>query len=84
MYYPNTNTLVDMETGALDTISGEVNGQLMFGLTVPRVAVQRKAETIMDEDAFNRHYWTFGPGDKLLVTEREGRLVVKMTTKGEE
>lgn len=62
----------------------EVGGQLMFGILVPRVAVQRKAETEMDEASFNAHRWEFGPGDKLTVVEKDGWLVVKMTTKGEE
>jgi predicted transcriptional regulator len=64
--------------------SGEVFGQLMFGINVARVAVQRKAELVLDERQFNAHTWQFGPGDKLTVTERDGMLVVKMTTKGEE
>lgn len=68
----------------VDVQTGEVRGQLMLGLEVPRVAVQRKAETLMDESTFNRHYWSFGPGDKLAVAEKDGKLVVKLTTKGEE
>lgn len=65
---------VDIDTGELPS------GQLLLGITVPTVAVQRRADLEMMQAQFNNQYWQFEDGDKLTVTCKDGRLVVRLTS----
>ncbi len=64
----------------VDVETGEVSGQLMLGLSVPVVAVQRRGERIMTIGEFNRQTWSFNEGDRLTVTCKDGKLQVKVKT----
>lgn len=62
-----------------DTETGEVHGQLIFGLSVPVLTQRKGADPLKtDEAGFNRHYWTFGPGDRLTAQEKDGQIVVAL------
>ena len=66
-----SNPEVELETG-------EMQGQLILGFSVPRVAVQRRADVEMSADMFNRTIWDFADGDKLTATMRDGMLRVRI------
>lgn len=63
-----------------DTETGEIQGQLLLGIDVPTVAVQRRGERTMTISEFNRQVWDFNEGDRLTVTCKDGRLAVKVKT----
>jgi hypothetical protein len=64
----------------VDIETGEVGSQLMLGISVPRVAVQRRAAAEMTEREFNATAWCFGEGDRLTAVCRDGKIVCKMQT----
>ncbi len=74
------NPQVDIETGEVDT------GQLMFGISVPRVSIRRDSGPLrMTEWEFNHHEWRFaGEGDKLTAVLKDGEIVVRLVAQGVE
>lgn len=72
--------LVAASNPQVDLDTGELNGQLMLGIYVPRVAVQRKADLVMGVDSFNARTWEFREGDKLTATMKDGNIVVRLTS----
>ena len=73
---PSTLTLaldVDLDTG-------EIAGQLMLGIDVPTVAVQRKADVQMTMSQFNAQRWDFEEGDRLSAVMKDGKVLVKLTS----
>ncbi len=61
-----------------DAETGEVAGQLMLGINVPSIRIQRKAELGMSLDEFNAQDWHIRDGDRLTVTGKDGLLIVKL------
>lgn len=74
-------TVIDVQP-QVDVETGEIGGQLMFGIVVPVVPVveiQQRGMMRMDETAFNATEWHLDEGDKLTVTIKDGVWVVRIT-----
>jgi hypothetical protein len=69
-----------LEGYGVDTDTGELHpGQLMFGLSVPSVRIQRKADLGMTVADFQATEWDIRDGDRMTVQGRDGLLIVKLT-----
>jgi hypothetical protein len=62
----------------VDVETRDFHGQLMLGIHVPQVAVQRKSEFGMTPEAFNLMEWDFREGDQLTAKMKDGVVVVKL------
>jgi hypothetical protein len=77
---PKPQVEIDIETGEV------AGGQLMFGISVPRVSIRRDSGPLrMTEWEFNHHEWRFaGEGDKLTAVLKDGEIVVRLVAQGVE
>lgn len=78
---PNPLAEVDTETGEISA-----TGQLMFGVSVPRVSIRLDSGPLrMTEWEFNHQEWRFaGEGDKLTAVLKDGEIVVRLVAQGVE
>jgi hypothetical protein len=66
---------------AVDVETGELAGQLMFGICVPSVPIlasQRRGIISTTEAHFNGTRWSLEEGDKMSVQVKDGRWIVKI------
>ena len=67
-----------VQTMTVDLETGEIGRQLLLGIEVPVVEVQRRGNKLMTPAEFNGARWELGEGDRLTATRKGDYVAVKI------